>query len=292
MSHCAKSRLSFFKEIWGILVDSSCIQEKPKLFSVIVPIYNEAAQIQDVVHYLMQSPCPIAREWIFVDDCSSDNSRDILVSLQSQYNFKLIAKEHNEGKGAAIMTGIQHAQGDFIGIQDADFEYDVYDVPDLLLPLLNNSADVVFGSRFKKNAFQVHRTYHYFVNRLLTVFSNLLSGIYLTDMETCYKIFRADLLKSMNLRSQRFGIEVELTAYLAKTSARIFELPITYYPRHKLQGKKINWKDGVAALWHLWRFNMCVKVAEAFTTLPAAYNPEVSKLSQKKPFHYLQINQP
>ena len=130
---------------------------------------------------------------------------------------------------------------------------------------------MVYGSRFKKNSIQVHRTYHYFVNRFLTVLSNLLSGLYLTDMETCYKIFRADLLKSMNLQSKRFGFEVEVTAYVAKTAARVFELPIHYFPRSKLQGKKINWKDGVAALGHLIKFNILRNLNSAFTGLPDKY---------------------
>jgi glycosyltransferase involved in cell wall biosynthesis len=156
-------------------------------------------------------------------------------------------------------------------IQDADFEYDPDDVPSLLEPLIQGKADVVYGSRFKKNAVQIHRTYHYFVNRFLTLVSNLLSGIYLTDMETCYKIFRADLLKAMRLRSKRFGIEVELTAYVAKVRARIFELPIGYFPRTRLQGKKINWKDGVAALVHLVRFNLFTSLDDAYENLPPKY---------------------
>jgi hypothetical protein len=151
-----------------------------------------------------------------------------------------------------------------------------------LQPLLDGKADVVYGSRFKHSAMQVHRTYHYFVNRFLTVMSNLLSGIYLTDMETCYKIFRADLLKPMNLTSNRFGIEVELTAYIGKIRARVFELPISYFPRTRLQGKKINWRDGVAALMHLVRFNLMISMEQAFTGLPEKYlpYPGASKASQ------------
>lgn len=240
--------------------------------SVIVPVFNEARLLPNFVPYLLAAPCPIEREFIFVDDCSTDESRAILQELQQKHGFRLLQQEQNHGKGAAIIKGIQAANGEFVLIQDADFEYDPRDVPALLEPVLGGRADVVFGSRFKKSSSQVHRTFHYFVNRFLTGVSNLLSGIYLTDMETCYKLFRAELLKTMNLKSQRFGIEVELTAYLAKTSARIHEVPIHYYPRSKLQGKKINWKDGVAALWHLVRFNWFVSSDEAFRDLPDKYH--------------------
>lgn len=240
--------------------------------SLIVPVYNEERQLEAVIESLMKSPCPIEREWIFVDDCSKDGSLAILHRLAPKYGYRVLEQKPNQGKGAAVIRGIQEAKGDFIIIQDADFEYDPNDVAALVVPLIEGKADVVYGSRFKKSASQVHRTYHYFVNRFLTVISNLLSGIYLTDMETCYKAFRADLVQSMNLRSQRFGIEVEFTAYVAKIRARIYELPISYFPRTRLQGKKINWRDGVAALVHLVRFNTFVSVDEAFKpTLPARY---------------------
>ena len=244
----------------------------PKL-SLVVPVYNEEPQLRNVIETLMATYSPIEREWIFVDDSSTDGSLQILKQLANQYGFRVIEQKPNQGKGAAVIRGIHEATGDLIMIQDADFEYDAKDIPSLLDPLLNGKADVVYGSRFKKSAPQVHRTYHYFVNRFLTVMSNLMSGIYLTDMETCYKVFRADLLKSMNLRSQRFGIEVELTAYIAKTRTRIYELPISYFPRTRLQGKKINWKDGVAALFHLVKFNWFTSYEDAFKNLPERYRP-------------------
>lgn len=242
--------------------------------SIIIPVFNESRYLSEVIPYLFSAPCPIEREFIIVDDKSADRSLDILKELQTKYSFRLFEQPTNQGKGAAVIRGIEAATGNLIMIQDADFEYDAHDVPSLLEPILQGRADVVYGSRFKKSAPQVHRTYHYFVNRFLTVMSNLLSGVYLTDMETCYKIFRADLLKSMRLTSRRFGIEVELTAYVAKTRARVFELPIHYYPRTRLQGKKINWKDGVAALGHLFRFNRGVKFEQAFSNLPDRYHPE------------------
>ena len=240
--------------------------------SILVPVYNEAPHLAEVIDTLMKSPCPIEREWIFIDDSSTDGSLAILESMKNRHGFHLIAQKPNAGKGSAIIRGIEAARGDLIMIQDADFEYDPNDVPSLLTPLIQGRADVVYGSRFKASS-QVHRTYHYFVNRVLTLLSNLMSGIYVTDMETCYKIFRADLLKSMNLQSRRFGLEVELTAYIAKVRARVFELPISYFPRTKLQGKKINWRDGVAALGHLIRFNWSIGVDRAFKKdlLPQRY---------------------
>jgi glycosyltransferase involved in cell wall biosynthesis len=246
----------------------------PKL-TLLVPVFNEAQTLRSVIAFLLQSPCTLEREWIFIDDNSTDGSTEILVSEALKYGFKLIKQTKNIGKGHSVICGIKEATGDFIMIQDADFEYDPVDISTLLVPLLEGKADVVYGSRFKKSSYQVHRTTHYFINRLLTLLSNLLSGIYLTDMETCYKIFRADLLKAMNLQSKRFGIEVELTAFIAKVRARIYELPISYFPRTKLQGKKINWKDGFAALYHLVRFNQ-------FTSTQNAFNKDYLELIQKK----------
>jgi glycosyltransferase involved in cell wall biosynthesis len=240
----------------------------PKL-TVIVPVFNEEGRLEEVVAMLMRSRCPIEREWIFVDDHSSDRSTELLGKLASKHGFRVIKQPVNQGKGAAVARGIEAATGDYIIIQDADFEYDPNDIPALLQPLLDGTADVVYGSRFKTGP-QVHRTFHYFANWLLTELSNLLSGIYLTDMETCYKVFRADILKAMNLRSRRFGIEVELTAYIAKIRMRVFELPISYYPRTKLQGKKIGWRDGVAALFHLLRFNWFTSAERAYKAKPVS----------------------
>ncbi len=242
-----------------------------RLLSIVVPVFNEEPHLRLVLAELMAVKYPIATEWILVDDHSTDGSREILQELQTTYGFKLVLQPSNQGKGTAVARGFKEAQGDLIMIQDADFEYDPGDVPALLVPLLENRADVVYGSRFKTNCPQVHRTFHRLINRMLTSLSNFFSQIYLSDMETCYKLGRADLFKSMRLRSKRFGVEVEITAYLAKTSARLFELPIHYYPRNYLQGKKITWKDGLAALYHLVNFNWFTSREKAFDRLPERY---------------------
>lgn len=249
--------------------------------SIIVPVYNEERELPSVLSYLFSLNFDYSVEWIFVEDCSTDKSLEILQNEQNQYGYRIIAQPKNQGKGAAVIRGIKEARGEILIIQDADFEYDVFDVPKLIKPILDGRADVVYGSRFKKNAPQVHRTYHYFINRFLTMLSNLSSGIYLTDMETCYKAFRTELVQNMNLKSYRFGIEVEFTAYIAKTPARVQEHPISYFPRTQLQGKKINWKDGVAALIHIFRFNFLISFGEAFKdTLPERFNPALRKNGQ------------
>lgn len=240
--------------------------------SVIVAVFNEELRLRSFVEKLISSPCPIEREFIFIDDGSQDDTHSCLTQLSEEFPLQVIKQETNQGKGTAIRRGIEETSGDFIMIQDADFEYNPNDVPALLKPLLDDEADIVYGSRFKQNSPQVHRTYHYFVNRFLTVLSNLFSGIYLTDMETCYKLFRADLIKSMNLTSRRFEIEVELTAYIAKTSARIYELPISYRPRTQLEGKKIGWRDGLYALYHIVRCNFR-SFDQSFKELPEKYHP-------------------
>lgn len=252
------------------------------LLSIVVPVYNEGHDLDALVRRFMGCTFPIPHEWIFVDDKSSDESLAVLDRLSTEFHFRVIRLPVNRGKGMAVRRGIEEAKGEVIVVQDADSEYDPKEIPNLVEPILSGRADVVYGSRFKLSSPQVHRTYHYFINRFLTVLSNLLSGIYLSDMETCYKAFRSDLLKAMALRSERFGIEVELTAYIAKTKARIFEIPISYFPRTRLEGKKINWKDGVAALAHLYRFNVGTTLEQAFPNLPEAYRPPYAKARPPK----------
>jgi len=232
--------------------------------SLIIPVYNESSHLQRFLEMIDGLQVPIEKELVIVDDCSQDDSRDILGNYSFKSSVVLIYKEHNQGKGAAIRTGIERATGDIIGIQDADFEYETADIPRLLQPLLDDKADVVFGSRFKKSNPQVFRTFHYLVNRLLTIYSNLCSGLYLTDMETCYKFFSANVVRNIRLESNRFGFEPEITAKIAKLKLRVYELPISYYPRNYLEGKKITWKDGIAALRHITYYNFFVKSGKCF----------------------------
>jgi len=227
--------------------------------SLVVPIYNEAGHLTEFLHKLDSLDLPLEKELVFVDDCSKDHSFEILKNFQFSSPNVIFRQPHNQGKGAALRKGFEMCTGDIIGVQDADFEYSLEDIRPLVEPLAAGKADIVYGSRFKKNNQQVHRTFHYLVNRFLTLTSNVLSGLYLTDMETCYKFFRAEILKNISLESNRFGFEPEITAKVAQLKVRIMELPISYFPRNYMEGKKITWKDGVAALWHIIVYNVLRK---------------------------------
>lgn len=246
-----------------------------QVVSLIIPVYNEADHLQKFLTIIDRLQLPIAKELVIINDCSTDGSTDIIKQFDFESPVIFIDQPYNQGKGAAIRVGIQRATGVFIGIQDADFEYDPQDVPALLQPLIDGKADVVFGSRFKKSSYQVHRTAHYLINRMLTLLSNALSGLYLTDMETCYKFFRADVIKNIKLEANRFGFEPEVTAKIANLKLRMMELPISYFPRNYLEGKKITWKDGIAALRHIVYFNLIEKKSNAYyKTLPEEYVPK------------------
>ncbi len=235
------------------------------MLSVIMPVYNEEATLAEVVRQVLAAPCELKKELILVDDCSSDGSGRVAQRLAKEDRRIRVFHHHtNRGKGAAIRTAIGQMRGKYAIIQDADLEYNPKEYPALLAPLLSGRADVVFGSRF---SVRYERCTHvprrikglsssFLGNRAVTCFSNLLSGLQLTDMETCYKLIPAEILRQLKLRSGRFGIEPELTARLAKLKLRIYEVPISYLPRQYSQGKKINWKDGLAALWHIIRFNL------------------------------------
>lgn len=239
--------------------------------TLVVPIFNEASHLRLFLQTLDNTDFGVKTEFVFVDDASSDESWQILQDFIFSRDVQRVRQDLNCGKGAAIHRGIGLARGDFVGIQDADFEYDPNDLKKLMQPLLEDRADVVYGSRFRSDGPQVHRTFHYLVNRLLTLLSNLLSGLYFSDMETCYKVFRGDLIRNIHFRSQRFGFEPEVTAHIARLKVRAQEFPISYFPRRYIEGKKITWKDGFAALFHIVRFNLFPLKPIFKETLPQRY---------------------
>ena len=227
------------------------------LLSVIVPAYNEAATVEVALRRIRA--IALRLEIIIVNDASTDGTREILDRLAEQGLVdRVLHHEQNRGKGAAIRTGIAVATGDAIVVQDADLEYDPADLPALLLPIRARQADAVYGSRFQGGPHRVLYFWHYVGNRFLTLLSNMFTNLNLTDLETCYKLVRADVIKRLPLSSNRFGFEVEITARLAQARARIWEMPISYSGRTYAEGKKITWRDGFAALFHILRYNLLV----------------------------------
>lgn len=221
------------------------------LLSVVMPVYNERATIEEIIRRVMAVPIRI--ELVVVDDCSTDGTRDILARLQAEFGFKLFLQERNAGKGAALRRGFPDVTGDLVIIQDADLEYSPEEYPQLIELICQGRADVVYGSRFLGR----HRVFlfsHYLGNRVLTLITNVLYNTMLSDMETCFKVMRIEVLRSMTLRSNGFGIEPELTAKIFKRHYRVYEVPITYDGRGYDEGKKITWRDGLVALWVLLRY--------------------------------------
>ncbi len=222
--------------------------------SVVIPVFNERETVEQLLERVRE--VPLRLEVIVVDDGSTDGTRDLLPTLEGSLIDRLVMHERNQGKGAALRTGFQHARGDVVVVQDADLEYDPYELPYLLEPILSGKADAVYGSRFLGGPHRVLLFWHSIGNRVLTLMSNMFTDLNLTDMETCYKMVRRELLQSLPLSANRFGIEPELTARLAQAGARIYELPISYHGRSYAEGKKIGWKDGVSALWAIFKYNV------------------------------------
>ncbi|HKV69987.1 MAG TPA: glycosyltransferase family 2 protein [Gemmatimonadales bacterium] len=228
---------------------------RPLRLSVVVPAYNESATIETVVARLREIGLPM--EIIAVDDCSTDGTGAIIDRLVADKRIEKGLKHPvNRGKGAALRTAFAEATGDVVVVQDADLEYNPSDLPMLLEPIRRGEADAVFGSRFQSGPRRVLFFWHAVGNRLLTLASNIFTNLNLSDMETCYKLIRRDLLQRLPLTSDRFGFEVEITARLSQANARIWELPITYSGRTYAEGKKITWRDGIAAFFHILRYNL------------------------------------
>ncbi len=224
------------------------------VLSVIIPVYNEQDTIREIIDRV--HAVDIDKEVIVVDDKSTDKTREILAELREK-GITVILHEKNSGKGAAVQSGIRAARGDIVLIQDADLEYDPAEYPKLLKPILDDHADVVYGSRFTGSS--PHRVlyfWHYVGNFFLTKFSNMFTNLNLTDMETCYKVFRREIVQDIRLREKGFGIEPEITAKIARKNCRIYEVGISYYGRTYAEGKKINFKDGLWALWCIIRYGI------------------------------------
>ncbi|MBS2026698.1 MAG: glycosyltransferase family 2 protein [Deltaproteobacteria bacterium] len=235
--------------------------------SVVIPVYNERATLKEILRRVVA--VPLDKEIVLVDDCSKDGSRDILedlkknglaslgeVKAQGKNEFRVLFQDVNQGKGAALHRGFAEATGDMIVVQDADLEYDPAEFVKLCKPIIDGHADVVFGSRFVGESRRVLYYWHSMGNRFLTTFSNMLTDLNLTDMETCYKVFRAEVIKGLKLEEKRFGFEPEVTAKVAKGGWRVYEVPISYHGRTYEEGKKIGWKDGFRAVYAIVKYGV------------------------------------
>jgi glycosyltransferase involved in cell wall biosynthesis len=229
--------------------------------SIVIPIFNEEKTLLEIIARV-RAATDYEKELILIDDCSTDSSRAILKDLEGEPDLSIHYHYVNQGKGAALRTGFQHVTGDVVMIQDADLEYDPAEYPILLEPIERGLADVVYGSRFKGSRMsRVHMYWHQMANNFLTWLSNMFTNLNLTDMETCYKVFKAEVIRDMKFESNRFGFEPEVTAKVSRVRlngkrVRVYEVPISYYGRDYEEGKKIGWKDGVAAIWHIFKYNV------------------------------------
>jgi glycosyltransferase involved in cell wall biosynthesis len=231
------------------------VASEPMKLSVVIPVYNEANTLLNLIERVQRAP--VDKEIIVVDDCSTDGTADLLKQASLAPNVKTFFHQVNQGKGAALRTGFAQATGDMVIVQDADLEYDPQEYPKLVKPIVDGLADVVYGSRFAGG--ETHRVlyfWHSIGNHLLTLCSNALTNLNLTDMETCYKVFRREVLQRIVIEENRFGFEPEITAKMAKLRVRVFEVGISYAGRTYEEGKKIGWKDGVRALWCILKYNV------------------------------------
>jgi len=230
--------------------------------SIIVPVFNERKTVMQLLQSVMRQPVGhLSKELVIVDDFSTDGTREYLQEMDLESFFgregntvKLVLHEKNKGKGAGVVTALQHCSGELVLIQDADLEYDPKDYPELLRPILEGHADAVFGNRFHGGSHRVPRYYRYVFNRLFSIMCNMLTNLALHDVTACYKVFTRDILNRISIRSDRFSLETELAVKMAKVGARVYEVPIVYHGRTYAEGKKISWKDGVAASYHLFRY--------------------------------------
>jgi len=227
------------------------------MISVIIPVYNEVTTIKEIVKRVQS--VDLAKEIIIVDDASTDGTREALNELKEGEGITVLFHQSNQGKGAALRTACKQVKGDIVIIQDADLEYDPQEYSKLIRPIIEGKADAVYGSRFLGGPHRVLLFWHYVGNKLLTLFSNMFTNLNLTDMETCYKVFKTSILKELSIESNRFGVEPEITTKLAKLKCRIYEVDISYSGRDYGEGKKINWKDGIAAFYWIVKYNLWSK---------------------------------
>ncbi len=241
---------------------------KNQCLSVVMPAYNEEATLSKIVHRVLQIPNLL--ELIIVDDCSKDKTPQIAQTLAEQdIRIKYVRQTNNGGKTEALKTGFALSKGEIVIVQDADLEYDPMEIADVISPIIDGHADVVYGSRFMvKRTARVIYFYHYLANKGLTFLSNMVTNLNMSDVETCYKAFRGDIIRNMLISSSGFGFEIEVTAKIAKLKCSIYEVPISYYGRTYEEGKKIGFKDGVAAFWYILKYNLLVGLEKSYRSIP------------------------
>ena len=230
-----------------------------KKISIIIPAYNEQATLKQILQVVLEAPCPIPeKEIILIDDCSSDGTREIMQGLAKEHDcVRALYHKVNQGKGAALRTGFKHATLPFVIVQDADLEYDPAEFELVVRPLINDQCDVCYGSRYlKNNPRRVLKFWHTMGNRLLTTLSNMVTDLHVTDMETCYKAFKRQVIQNIKIEENRFGFEPEITAKIARRQLRVCEVAISYFPRSNDEGKHIGWKDGVRAIWCIFKYGI------------------------------------